>query len=328
MAISKDEDNKTLCSAFWRHTNVRGDNTVFPCCRYKQSVATFTGNVSEILTSSVYDKLRQDSASGVINPNCEKCYHEESIGTTSMRQFFNNKYVTTKVELEFLEIGFDNICNLICDGCNSEFSLAWADIEQPNTAAKLKIRSIDPITSLPASIKKILFLGGEPLMTSRHKDLLNLVVDKSCVNVVYNTNGTFLLNQQTINLLHQFQSVEFVLSVDGYGKLNEQVRSGSKWEDILKFIEQIKSLGFDLLIHTVIHINTWRGLKDVFDFVQENHLHWRVNVLTYPKKLDIINLNPDEREEFIDILNNITIPNNQDQLYDVSSIINHFQKTI
>jgi hypothetical protein len=109
MAISKDEDNKTLCSAFWRHTNVRGDNTVFPCCRYKQSVATFTGNVSEILTSSVYDKLRQDSASGVINPNCEKCYHEESIGTTSMRQFFNNKYVTTKVELEFLEIGFDNI---------------------------------------------------------------------------------------------------------------------------------------------------------------------------------------------------------------------------
>jgi MoaA/NifB/PqqE/SkfB family radical SAM enzyme len=322
MAMSKDEDNNTLCAAFWRHINVRSNNEIFPCCRYKQSVAKFTGDLAGILDYRIYENLRADSISGKFNPNCQKCYHEDSIGVKSLRQTFNEQYDIETVGLEFLEIGFDNICNLTCDGCNGEFSLAWADIERPDIATKSKLRSISPITSIPSSVNKILFLGGEPLMTTRHHELLNLVVDKSRVSVVYNTNGTFLLSQTTIDLLNKFKSVEFVISIDGYDRLNEQVRQGSKWSDVLEFIKQIKTLDFDLLVHTVLHMNNWQGIGDLWEFIQANQLRWRVNPLTYPKNLDIINLTADQRKKFIEIVNEIDL-SDQNDFYNLNTIMAH-----
>jgi hypothetical protein len=72
--------NNTLCSAFWNHTNIRSGDRVFPCCRFKQPVQSFNGNVDDILHSVEYHKLRQESLNGVLNPNCEKCYYEEKNG--------------------------------------------------------------------------------------------------------------------------------------------------------------------------------------------------------------------------------------------------------
>jgi hypothetical protein len=46
------------CAAFWKHTNLRNSDKIFPCCRFKQPVGVFDGNVSEILHSDVYNKLR------------------------------------------------------------------------------------------------------------------------------------------------------------------------------------------------------------------------------------------------------------------------------
>ena len=51
--------NKTICSAFWHHTNIRSDNRVFPCCRFKYPVANFDGDINKILTLPVYEELRQ-----------------------------------------------------------------------------------------------------------------------------------------------------------------------------------------------------------------------------------------------------------------------------
>ena len=66
--------------------------------------------------------------------------------------------------------------------------------------------------------------------------LLKLVVNPSVTDVVYNTNGTFMLDIKTIELLNTFKSVEFIVSIDGFGELNEQVRSGSVWADTIERI--------------------------------------------------------------------------------------------
>lgn len=41
------------CAAFWKHTNIRGDNRVFPCCRFKAPVTTFKGSLDDVLHSEI-----------------------------------------------------------------------------------------------------------------------------------------------------------------------------------------------------------------------------------------------------------------------------------
>lgn len=275
---------EVICSAFWKHTNLRSDDRVFPCCRYKTPIQKFNGDLTDVLHSKEYQQLRANNLNGQVDPNCQKCYYEEQLGKKSLRQQFNEEFTTESVSLEFLEIGFDNICNLTCDGCWEEFSSAWA--RKKNT---IQIKSTTDINYIPDSISKILLLGGEPLMTTRHIKFLNKVPNPSKVSVTYNTNGTFMLDQTAIDLLKKFSTVEFIVSIDGVGSLNEQVRSGSRWEDIVKFIQQIKQLDFKLSVNSVLHLNNWFGFKDLALFIEQNKLPWTVNFLTYPQALDVNN---------------------------------------
>jgi sulfatase maturation enzyme AslB (radical SAM superfamily) len=287
------------CSAFWHHTNIRNDNNVFPCCRFKTPIQKFDGDVVNILNSAEYKALREHQ--GPI-AGCAKCDYEESKGKESLRQKFNKQYDMETVKLEFLEVGLDNICNLTCDGCWDEFSSSWAK----KSNSTVIVRSSTDITELPDTINKILFLGGEPLMTTRHIRLLK-IANRSSLNITYNTNGTFLLDNETINLLNECKHVKFILSIDGYRELNEQVRSGSKWSDIVAFIDQIRYLGFELVIHTVIHKNNWQGIEELEDFIHQYHLHWTTNVLTYPRHLDIATI--EDKTAIIHIINKSNIPN-------------------
>lgn len=277
----------TKCAAFWHHTNVRSDNKVFPCCRYKESVVDFNGDLSSILTSNPYKDLRQKISNGESLAGCSKCYQEELLGHKSLREKFNEEYDTDSISLDFLEIGFDNVCNLTCDGCWGEFSHSWAKKTNPEHPIKLLIKKTASIESIPNSIKKVLFLGGEPLMTNKHKKFLQQAPRLSELKVIYNTNGSFLLDDDTINLLTQCKHVKFIVSIDGYSAVNEQVRSGSSWSDIIKFINQITLLDFNFTVHSVIHLNNWRGFKELSEFIMKNKYHWTINVLTYPSHLYI-----------------------------------------
>lgn len=305
---------ESKCAAFWHHTNVRSDDRIFPCCRFKTPISTFDGNISQVLFLKEYDELRKQSIDNTSIKGCEKCYHEEKIGKKSLRQEFNEVYNFETISLEYLEIGFDNICNLTCDGCNEEFSSAWSKLKYPESEKTIHIKSTQEIVELPNSLKKILFLGGEPLMTNRHQKFLNIVKDKHNVEIVYNTNGTFLLNKNTIDLLEQFKTVLFIVSIDGFKELNEQVRRGSKWEQVVEFIQQIKTTKFNLSVNTVLHVNNWFGLKELEKYIEEINVPWTVNFVTYPTHLDLINV--EEKYELINLLKSVKTVN-------LDYIINH-----
>jgi sulfatase maturation enzyme AslB (radical SAM superfamily) len=305
---------ESKCAAFWHHTNIRSDNRIFPCCRFKNPIAKFDGDISQVLFLKEYDELRKQSIDNIPIKGCEKCYHEEKIGKKSLRQEFNEVYNFETISMEYLEIGFDNICNLTCDGCYEEFSSAWSKLKYPEAKKTIHIKSTQEIIELPNSLKKVLFLGGEPLMTNRHQKFLNIVKDKSNVEIVYNTNGTFLLDKNTINLLEQFKTVSFIVSIDGFKDLNEQVRGGSKWEQVIEFIRQIKTTKFNLSVNTVVHTNNWFGLKELEQYIEEINVPWTINFVTYPTHLDLINVK--EKHDLVNLLKSIKTVN-------LEYIINH-----
>ena len=295
------------CAAFWKHTNLRNSDKIFPCCRFKTPVGTFDGNVSEILHSDTYAKLRETDVSTL--SACAKCMYEEDNGKKSLREKFNETYDMETIGLEYLEVGLDNICNLTCDGCWAEFSSSWSEKQFPDKPKSFHIRSGKDIEQLPDTLNKILFLGGEPLMTTRHYKILQKIKTPENVEVTYNTNATFMLSEQQISLLNTFKKVHFIVSIDAYGELNDKVRSGSKWSQILEFIDQIKSTKFSMSINSVLHINNWRGFIDLENFVNEVNVDWEVNVLTFPKHLDVANNN--NKKEVLDLIRKTNIPNKE-----------------
>ena len=282
---------ETYCPLLWNHVNLRPDNQVYPCCRFTTPLKEFTGDLDEALRSEEMSDLRKKSISGVPIQGCQKCYTEDQQGIISWRKFCLEKYgYVREVDIKYLEVSFDNICNLACDGCYNERSLEWAKKDFPDTREKDLIMSTAEITELPHTLTDVSFLGGEPLMTSRHFKLLQGISDISKANISYTTNGSFCFTQEQLELLHKANSVEIIVSIDGYEDLNSEVRQYSVWQDILTFLDQVTKNGFDLLIHSTIHKNNLHGIKDLHDFVVANQYAWRINLVTYPDHLCVKHL--------------------------------------
>ena len=296
------------CAALYSHTNLRGGNRVFPCCRYKTPIQTFDGDVDSILFSDAYKNLREHFS--LDDPNCAKCKHEEELGKESLRQQFNKNYSTEEIKLQYLEIGFDNICDLTCDGCWEEWSSSWWVKKNPDLPAKQGITSTTELRNIPESIEKVVFLGGEPLMTNRHRRFLESFDTLEYLEVEYFTNGMHKLDDVSINLLQQCRQVKFNISIDGYGVLNEQVREGSDWATIAEFVKSLPKI-FAKVIHTTVHANNWNGLKDLYYWCKINHYTWTTNVLTFPSNLDIINLEQSDKNKLVQVLETIPIPNRE-----------------
>lgn len=294
------------CAAFYNHANLRPGNRIFPCCRFKFPIQEFDGNVSEILHSPQYATLRSADVEDL--PECSKCMYEEQNGKPSLREQFNKRYSTDQVSLRYLEIGFDNICDLACDGCSSEWSHTWALKENQNNKIKQSIKSTLELQNVPESIDRVSFLGGEPLMTNRHRTFLKTIKNLENLEVLYYTNGMHSLQNEDYDILKKCKTVSFIVSIDGYGPLNEKVRSNSSWRKVIQTTKEI-SAHFDTVVHTTIHANNWHGLVDLLNWTTDNKYNWSTNILTYPRHLDIINLSKNNKADLISILNNFNIPN-------------------
>jgi sulfatase maturation enzyme AslB (radical SAM superfamily) len=297
----------TTCAALYNHTNIRSGNRIFPCCRYKTSIQEFNGNVDNILNSNEYRTLRQSWS--IDDLGCAKCKHEEALGKESLRQWFNKNYTTDEIKLRYLEIGFDNICDLTCDGCWEEWSHSWFVKKNPTANPKAGITSTTEFRNIPESIEKVVFLGGEPLMTNRHRRFLESFDTLEHLEVEYFTNGMHKLREEDHHLLKQCKRVHFTVSIDGHGALNDQVRSGSVWNTVVETLDEIAN-NFDYTVHTTIHYNNWHGLPKMSSWVKK-YKKWTTNILTFPKNLDIINLEQCDKNKLKDILQTYDIPNKE-----------------
>ena len=295
-----------FCSALYNHTNIRGGNRIYPCCRYKTPIQKYDGDVGNILHSKEYKKLRKDMESNWL-PGCDKCKHEENLGVASLREKFNSRYDSGTPQLKYLEVGFDNICDLACDGCWEEWSSSWWAKKNPSLPAKQGITSTEEFSNIPNSVNRVVFLGGEPLMTNRHRKFLQSLDSLEFLTVEYFTNGMHRLQDIDIDLFTKCKQVHFTVSIDAVGTLNDKVRSGSVWSTVVETLNQIAGK-FDYTIHTTVHKNNWHGLPDMHDFTKA-YKKWTTNVLTFPRGMDIVNLDRADKNKFLDMLEELDIPN-------------------
>jgi MoaA/NifB/PqqE/SkfB family radical SAM enzyme len=253
---------------------------VAPCCQAHPSiekVENFDFNTSPHLT-----QLRQRFDRGEKPFECNRCWQAEKLGSRSRRQssieFWQLPEIDRSVLLESIDYNATWGCNLACVMCNPGYSSLWAKQKNldKNELAKIGryfrnhnnvLNNID-VTGL----KQVHFNGGEPLLNDDHTDLL-IKLEKQGVlktlNISYNTNGTIMPNNKTIDLWSQAHLVKLYFSIDAVGSAFEYVRWPGVWSQTCKNMLDMKR---DLPSNVMFGFNSTVGCYNLFEI--QDVWHW------------------------------------------------------
>ena len=273
----------TFCSFGWNHQFLGPGGQVKPCCRYTGQKVPKENNIrgyslEEIFTGDFQTNLRDDMLSGRRNSGCIKCWQEEDAGKhTSLRQNYNRDIErlgdlhydldTNNPKITWLELSFNNRCNIRCRMCGPYFSTSWyqdwelvkeyipwqpADIPkyikenpEPRTIDISKLDSILP------NIRHLKMTGGEPFIMPEYKQILYKLIELDQAKHVYlnySTNLTIMPKKELIELWSHFKHIEFATSLDGIGPVIEYVRHPTSFKTVEKVLQALMELSHSMPI--------------------------------------------------------------------------------
>lgn len=291
-------NNKSIrCTHAYHGIAVNHNGTLDPCCQYAPGVdSMYTVDQYEKYVSDVRTSMHNDYDAGVPHHGCSKCYLEESLGLTSLRNDSNsiwpikeNTLPSIDSPLFHVELRFGNLCNLKCMMCNPNASTSiQAERWQHRDKFKdLNIIGITPkgkkinewwetdefdrfITKTLKRAKKINITGGEPFMIPKVSSMLDQLIPRQhLVSLSFNTNLT-TLPEGIVDKLKQFNSLRINVSLEGAGAMNEYIRYPSVWTGIENNIKILSdAIGYRRINvhHTLQHTSIY-SLPGLADFCQ------------------------------------------------------------
>ncbi len=281
----------------------------------------------EYMNSPKIINMRKQLSQGKKIKECSVCWRNESNGVLSLRQavneqllrggwselYFNKKdnYETDMILIADVKIG--NTCNFACIMCNAQDSskiyadwMANKDSEfvedylkedsmylekSKSTGYKTNLyrKHINDLIANNKHILSIKMLGGEPLMD---KNLLQILSDmpssrKKKIHLQFVTNGSHNL-KQTTELLGNFKKIEYHVSLEGVGTMQEYARYGANWSQIESHIlEQEEYMNGSIQVQHVMQASTVCKLHELINWVGENNIEFSVNNLFSPSYLSL-----------------------------------------
>lgn len=251
---------------------------------------------------------------------------------------------TDDFPLEYIDLRFGNKCNLKCRSCGPTDSNLWYEdfykITEVNkmppgefqyrkhevmTVEKHKDGTYDVAGMLDwwedsglwnyiitnvENIDRYYFTGGEPTINLKHRELLDLIIERGVADRVcleYNTNMAGIPSKVFTQWKH-FKEVRIGMSVDGIHDHFEYIRNPAKWTVAEKNMRRIDTEeGFDhvnacisltLSAYNVLHLldMVWWWREQRWNRLQD----WIVIHNLYgPKHMNIQNF-PDSVKQYID----------------------------
>lgn len=336
------------------HTLVLPNGDITLCCNSEVRAGMPTvadEGLENILNNSLHVEIRKQMLAGEQPDICRRCWDNEKIGIKSYRQQQNFTYLkyfprilTTKKNgimdggVKYLDVRFNNTCNLQCVMCSSSYSSAWVDdekklihlINDAQLKSEISYRTdhydkesfkwakdekiLETIVKNAYSLERIHFAGGEPLLAKQHtillKELVNLKLAAKLF-LSYNTNGEYI-DQTVLDLWSNFKRVKVFYSLDHIEDKNEYIRYPSKWQtNVEKFtlIEESSPNNVDWRIASTVSVLNVAYLPEFIEWkISQNfkklHSSWLdgrllyANILEYPKYLNM-NILPVEVKENI-----------------------------
>lgn len=203
--------------------------------------------------------------SGVIDPGCAQCIHNEQQHGVSTRLGALHDYegqVFDQTSIDYIDYRSSNICNFKCRTCEPFFSNGIAaDVKRSEFLQSLyqvpseKTATVSDknwiIDHLP-QIKRLMFTGGEPTMLPEVREIIDFVrTAKLDTNIQIITNGSFR-DHYWLEIAKAMPNVNFTVSIDAVGAPAEIIRHGTDWAQVEHNIRWLAQHGHSLNFSTVI----------------------------------------------------------------------------
>jgi len=280
------KDNKSFCIFPWI-TDHEKNGDMYLCARSNEPVKKKKSLISW-KNDPEYNKIRNKMLSGEKIPEqCSTCYYYEDHGIESYRQFETKEWIA-KLDIKnledlsnikspyYYEYFTSNVCNLMCRSCNKESShLIAREAKKFNLypVEKIKTSKANP-TSIDIDLltpdHRVYFHGGEPTIMPDVAEFLQSCIDKKITDfdLAFCTNGQYI-SKSFLDMINQFPKVNFSMSIDGYGKINDYWRHGSDWNTVIKNTKLLESYGHSIHFNTVPGIYNVTNLHYLYEFIDE-----------------------------------------------------------
>ena len=294
------------------------------------------------LNSDVHTRIRKNILADKQDPGCIRCWQTEDNGAESYRTIWNNSLATGFAEemmiesmdsdgyigdpyVTFLDFTMGNKCNLICRMCNIDNSNLWEKeskllykdkfkVPETNISVDERFLSDEFFEKNFMHLKKVNFLGGEPLIIKEHTDFLKQCIKHDIAKnmILFYTTNLTVLKDELFDLWSQFKHVYLGVSIDGYGEVDDYIRYPSKWEKLEKNIEKVsewkKELNMDLQIHATFQALNILNYDKLLEWVYSlgDLGFWKIpfsNWVTYPNWYDCRVLSKDLKDVAIERIN-------------------------
>jgi len=315
-----NEISPSFCAAKWYNATIWLGNGRTASCHLPPAhtipLKEIAVDPSALHNTGFKKQRRKEMLDGV---RCKECAYCWTVEDTASPDIHSDRIYKTKIYKEneilqlanidptenidpkTLEISFDNLCNLSCTYCNSEFSTTWSsDIKLNGPYTKLKTSGGGAFQNagehaLPYGIKnennpyieaffkwfhaglknnlqELRITGGEPTRSPWFWKLLDECKD---TKFDFAVNSNLIMDQvklnQLINASKQFKRFDLYTSGEGYGAHGEFVRWGldySLWRNNL--IQFAKEGQYNLInvMMTISALSIWTVTEFMTDMLE------------------------------------------------------------
>lgn len=305
-----NEISPSFCAAKWYNASIWLNNGRTASCHHPLAHSiplNSLDNPSNLHNTTVKKQARKEMLEGIRPTECGYCWRVEDLNddnAISDRAYKSMIYDVNDIQQlkslpwdsdidpKTMEICFDNLCNLNCSYCNSEFSSTWASDIKENGIYQNMItpggmtyhndgkngmpfgsKNENNIyvkkffewynNSLRNSLTELRVSGGEP---TRSPDFWRLVESFNNEKFQFAVNSNLIMDNdrlsKLINVSTEFDKFKFHVytSCESYGKSAEFVRSNLKydlWRQNLKTLQQSNPYIVTHVMMTVSALSVW-----------------------------------------------------------------------
>ena len=300
----------SFCLAKWQQTSLHlttgHTNSCYHPPLHPIPVEPLADNPSALHNTPHKKQSRAEMMAGVKCTDCKYCWNIEAQGNMSDRHYrsgepwamqafdaiINNPLAD--VNPSYVEVNFNNVCNLKCSYCSPQFSSMWAKESDQFGAWPTAVPHNDPAhfqgerraipnreanpyreafwkwwPTLYPSLKHFRMTGGEPTMDPNTYRVFDYVLDNPKPDLHLNTTSNFSVDDRVwtkykdyVQRLCQGETVEHFMqfvSLDTWGSQAEYIRHGLDFELAInrceEFIRDIPSLSSLTFIITMNNLS-------------------------------------------------------------------------
>ena len=312
-----------LCLAKWQQTSLHlttgHTNSCYHPPLHRIDADAIQSNPSALHNTAHKRQERRDMLDGKKPEGCSYCWRVEATGNLSDRhyrsgepwaadtyeQVISNDPLEWNVNPAYVEVNFNNACNLQCSYCSPQFSSSWQkEINQHGAyPTSNKHNSLDYFTGerrpipnrehnpyveafwqwwpdLYPQLKHFRMTGGEPLMDKNTHRVLDYVIANPKPDLHLNVTSNFSVEPKLfdnylnkVKTLTQNDCVEHFMqfvSLDAWAERGKYIRHGLNYgvlgESVNRFLEEVPHRTSITFIITMSNLNI-TGLKDLLQWI-------------------------------------------------------------